>query len=206
MQNGDLHKKCKICTVSEETMNILRSRDEKIKNQENIDRRSEKLPEKVGEKIKKPFITIVLLILIVGIIFAAVNYQKPKEGVVTEKPKITVFYSPTCSCCSQYIAYLKGNGFEVVTEIDASKRMDLLDSFSIPEDMTACHSSLVGDYFVEGHVPYEAIKKLLEEKPDIDGIALPGMPQGAPGMGGFGVGKWTIYSLSEGKISEFIVY
>jgi len=66
----------------------------------------------------------------------------------------------------------------------------------VPLNLRTCHTTMVGDYFVEGHVPYEAIEKLLEEKPDIAGIALPGMPSGAPGMTGFKSGPFVIYSVN----------
>jgi hypothetical protein len=63
---------------------------------------------------------------------------------------------------------------------------------------------IIGNYFVEGHVPIEAVNKLLSEKPAIDGIALPDMPSGSPGMPGAKRGKWRIFALSDGKMSEFM--
>lgn len=69
----------------------------------------------------------------------------------------------------------------------------------------SCHTALINDYFVEGHVPIEAIDKLLTEKPKIKGIALPGMPSGSPGMSGFKLEKWKIYSLDNGnRVGLFI--
>ena len=50
--------------------------------------------------------------------------------------------------------------------------------------MQSCHTTIMGKYFIEGHVPLQAVNKLLKEQPDIDGIALPGMPIGTPGMPG----------------------
>jgi hypothetical protein len=61
---------------------------------------------------------------------------------------------------------------------------EVKDRLNIPEELWGCHTSVIGDYFIEGHVPVAAIEKLLAEQPDIDGIALPGMPSGAPGMTG----------------------
>jgi hypothetical protein len=74
----------------------------------------------------------------------------------------------------------------------------------IPQNMESCHTAVIGDYFVEGHVPIEAIEKLLSEKPDIDGIALPGMPQGSLGMSGTKTAALKIYALSGGTASEFM--
>ena len=161
-------------------------------------------------RIRKITIWVLLFLLLVGGIFAWWNYWSEKNQTPNiqgpEKQKITVFYSPDCSCCVQYLSYLRRNGFEVLEEKDMAKRMDILEKYQIPQGMTACHTSIIGDYFVEGHVPAEIIKKLLEDKPEIDGIALPGMPQGSPGMPGFKIVKWTIYSLSDGLWSEFMIY
>ncbi len=76
--------------------------------------------------------------------------------------------------------------------------------YQIPEGMESCHTAIINGYFVEGHVPVAAIKKLLEEKPNIDGIALPGMPSGSPGMPGQKNEAFHIYALSDGKSSEFM--
>jgi hypothetical protein len=78
------------------------------------------------------------------------------------------------------------------------------DGLGIPLDMRSCHTSMVGDYFLEGHIPIEAISKLLDEGPTIDGLALPGMPSGSPGMGGAKTVPFTIYAIVDGRISEFV--
>ncbi len=74
----------------------------------------------------------------------------------------------------------------------------------ISRNMESCHTAVIGDYFVEGHLPVEAVAKLLAEKPAIDGIALPGMPSGSPGMPGPKTAAFKIYALSDGKTSEFM--
>lgn len=76
----------------------------------------------------------------------------------------------------------------------------------IPEEYGSCHTAIIDGYAVEGHVPVEAIIKLLTEKPEIDGIALPGMPEGAPGMEGLQTKPYTVYALSDGKASEFMTF
>ena len=78
--------------------------------------------------------------------------------------------------------------------------------YHIPEDMLSCHTAVIEDYFVEGHVPVEAIEDMLGEKPDIDGIALPGMPPGSPGMPGEKTGVLEIYAILDGVKSEFVPY
>lgn len=81
---------------------------------------------------------------------------------------------------------------------------DIKDDLAIPQRMRSCHTSMVGDYFLEGHIPMEAIRKLLDERPAIDGLALPGMPPGSPGMGGERTGPFTVYSIVDGRIDEFL--
>ncbi len=79
------------------------------------------------------------------------------------------------------------------------------DKYNIPRQLQSCHTSIIGDYFVEGHVPVEAIARLIAEKPDIAGIALPGMPSGSPGMPGAKQGTWTIQAVGkDGAVTEFM--
>lgn len=115
---------------------------------------------------------------------------------------ITVYKSPTCGCCVGYITYLRKNNFKV-TVVETTNRTELKKKFQIPADMESCHTSVVEGYAVEGHVPVAAINKMLAEKPEIDGIALPEMPAGSPGMGGVKSGPLTIYALSKGEKTKF---
>jgi hypothetical protein len=75
--------------------------------------------------------------------------------------------------------------------------------YKIPRSMESCHTAVIGGYFIEGHVPIEAVNKLLEENPEIDGIALPRMPAGSPGMPGIKKAPFKVYALSDGEASEF---
>ena len=115
---------------------------------------------------------------------------------------IEVHRSSTCECCGRYEAYLRQNGVQVSSVIEEDVA-GLKESLGIPADMRSCHTSLVEGYFVEGHVPLEAIRQLLDTRPGIDGIALPGMPPGAPGMEGSGSGPLTIYAIDGGSVTEF---
>ncbi len=98
--------------------------------------------------------------------------------------------------------YLEDRGFLV--EVTETQNMEpIKKKYNIPQDMQSCHTMVIGDYFVEGHVPIEAINRLLAENPQIDGIALPAMPSGSPGMPGIKHGSFTIYALSDGVPSVF---
>lgn len=123
------------------------------------------------------------------------------EGVDKD---VTIYKSASCGCCGLYAEHLKQNGFsvKVVEQQDISS---IKEKHNIPSDLRSCHTAEVGGYFVEGHVPAEAIIKLLQEKPDITGIALPGMPSGSPGMPGRKTGKWAILGIrSDGSTFEFM--
>lgn len=99
--------------------------------------------------------------------------------------------------------YLQANGFEVES-IRTDDLTEIKDRFGVPADMQSCHTSIVGDYYVEGHVPVEAIRKLLEEQPAVSGIALPGMPPGSPGMSGEKAAPFVIYAITGGGFEEFV--
>lgn len=116
---------------------------------------------------------------------------------------ITVYRTSTCGCCGAFVSYLKKKDVAVkmenVKDLDAIKRQ-----YGVPNELSSCHTSIVDGYVVEGHVPLEAIEKLLSERPNIKGIALPGMPSGTPGMPGPKFEKWDIRSFTEdGTIGTF---
>lgn len=127
----------------------------------------------------------------------------PAGAVAPEDTTVIVYRTPTCGCCGEYEGYLEDEGFPV-EDVTLDDLSSIKDDMGIPEDMWSCHTSFVGDYFVEGHVPAEAILSLLNERPAIDGIALPGMPAGSPGMGGDKDGPFVIYAITDGQAEEFM--
>ena len=94
---------------------------------------------------------------------------------------IMVYKSPTCGCCTEWVKHLKENGFEVMSHNvqDVGKYKE---KANLPYGMGSCHTAFVDGYAIEGHVPASDIRRMLTEKPDILGIAVPGMPMGSPGM------------------------
>ncbi|MDQ2805290.1 MAG: CopG family transcriptional regulator [Pseudomonadota bacterium] len=108
---------------------------------------------------------------------------------------VVLYKNPSCSCCEGYARYLGQNGFTV----DVRPTTDLAEisrKAGIPEALEGCHTSFIGPYVVDGHVPVKTIRKLLDEKPAIAGITLPGMPSGSPGMYGEKAGPLTVYAIS----------
>ena len=83
------------------------------------------------------------------------------------------------------MGHLRANGFEVeVIDVEGQRLRDVKRSLGVTRELTACHTALVDGYVVEGHVPADLVATLLTEKPDVLGLALPGMPVGSPGMQG----------------------
>ena len=105
------------------------------------------------------------------------------------------YQSPGCDCCDAYADYL-GDHLDVSLETEVLDDMEAIKADrNIDENLRSCHTVELDGYVVEGHVPAEVIATLFEDEPEIDGIALPGMPAGSPGMGGSKVETWTIYEL-----------
>lgn len=92
-----------------------------------------------------------------------------------------VHKSPTCGCCAKWIEHVKAAGFEVMVH-DESDMGAIKLANGVDRSLQSCHTATVGGYVVEGHVPADQIIRLLKEKPDVKGIAVPGMPVGSPGM------------------------
>jgi hypothetical protein len=107
-----------------------------------------------------------------------------------------LYKNPNCGCCEEYAKYLRENGFEV--EVIATHDMPMIkEEHKVPAKLEGCHTTMIGPYVLEGHVPVESVNKLLAERPLIKGISVPGMPAGSPGMGGQKQGPLTVYYLAD---------
>jgi hypothetical protein len=96
-------------------------------------------------------------------------------------PRIVVSKDPTCGCCTGWVDHLRQAGFsaDVVETLEINRVKVRL---GVPDDLASCHTAEIGGYVIEGHVPADAIKRLLAEKPAGKGLAVAGMPMGSPGM------------------------
>lgn len=127
-----------------------------------------------------------------GLLLGCGRSQAPGGSEVASQPAAADARSPTssqmavyrdssCGCCAKWAEIAQAAGFQVAVtdhpDIQAFKR-----ERGLPQQLAACHTTLVGGYIVEGHVPLAAVQRLLAEKPKIMGIAVPGMPVGSPGM------------------------
>jgi hypothetical protein len=119
-----------------------------------------------------------------GLTLAAVGAAAlPASGPAPAAPAgvMTVYKSPTCGCCSEWIKHMQAAGFEVRT-VDLDDLTEVKQASGVPMKLRTCHTAIVDGYVVEGHVPADLVKKMLAEKPGVTGIAVPGMPVGSPGM------------------------
>jgi hypothetical protein len=120
------------------------------------------------------------------------------------RPSVALFKNPGCGCCEDYAAYLRQHGFTVTVK-ETEKLSAMSTKASIPAELEGCHLAYLGGYVVSGHVPVEAIDKLLAEHPQLKGLALPGMPLGSPGMSGTKQEPFTVYAIgSDGKAELYI--
>jgi hypothetical protein len=114
-------------------------------------------------------------------------------------PKIVIAKDPSCSCCGSWARYLRADGFSA--EIIEGAAMDQLKAqLGVPEALRSCHTATIGGYVIEGHVPAEAIRRLLAERPQASGLAVAGMPSSAPGMdvpGASDIYDVTLFSASQ---------
>ena len=157
--------------------------------------------------------------LIVGILFAATalvgcGSSAPKStaapisttaAVAALATEIYVYKSPTCSCCHEWEAYLRAAGY-TVNSVPTENMSELKGQMNIPESAWSCHTAVIDGYVVEGHVPIEAITDMLRQHADIDGISLPGMPAGSPGMPGVKAAPLAVLTLDGGDTSSFGSY
>lgn len=105
----------------------------------------------------------------------------PALAVSTDPSVVQVWKAPTCGCCSKWIEHLEAAGFDVEAH-DVPNMAAVKAQYGIPGPVRSCHTALVDGYLLEGHVPVEDVQRLLEERPEVAGLAVPGMPVGSPGM------------------------
>jgi len=155
---------------------------------------------------KKKIFKLTFLTVYLFSFFYILNFVTDKQDAlanISTKQVVEVFKTPSCGCCYGYVLFLEEEKFKV-KQTDIRSLHTIKQKYNIPVEMQSCHTTIMGNYFIEGHVPFEAVNKLLKEQPDIDGIALPGMPIGTPGMPGDKDEPYVIYQLKDGKYSVFM--
>ncbi|MDP3985259.1 MAG: DUF411 domain-containing protein [bacterium] len=161
---------------------------------------------------KVAIIALFLLLLAAGAGFLALkrdsmeaeSIREPNEIAAPGEKSAVVYRSLSCGCCGGYVDYLKKNGFSVSVE-PVSERFDRSEKFGIPSELGSCHTTVIDGYVIEGHVPLEAVQKLLDERPVLRGISLPQMPIGSPGMPGPKTEAFEVKGfLDDGSVIDFM--
>ena len=131
----------------------------------------------------------------------ATQVAQPAKGPPV---RMVVYKTPTCGCCRAWVDHVKAAGFEVEVQdmVDVSP---VKNEHGVPQHLGSCHTALVDGYVIEGHVPADVIRRLLSERPQVAGIAVPGMPAGSPGMEmGDRKDPYDIIAFArDGKVSVF---
>jgi hypothetical protein len=119
--------------------------------------------------------------LLAGFTAFGLNLTSRAPLAAATLPKMVVTKDPSCGCCTGWVNHVRAAGFDVAV-VESAEVNRLKARLGVPEDLASCHTAEIGGYVIEGHVPSAAIKRLLAEKPDGKGLAVPGMPVGSPGM------------------------
>lgn len=121
------------------------------------------------------------LLAVVGVALASLILSAPSQKLPRPVAQVTVYKDPNCGCCKSWVEHMRKHGFDVVVR-DTSDMSGAKATGRVPAKLQTCHTAFVNGYVVEGHVPADDVKRMLNEKPKIAGIAVPGMPAGSPGM------------------------
>lgn len=150
----------------------------------------------------------------IGVVMVIVCGIASAENIQTESARraevnartITVYRSPTCGCCGQWIEHLKAHAF-VVNDVVTNDMGQVKERFGISPELASCHTARLDGYFIEGHVPAEDIVRLLTEKPALKGLTVPGMPRGTPGMEMGAVrDDFNVYAVGQEAVEVFNAY
>ena len=127
--------------------------------------------------------TIALAMITAAGLAYGVAAQQKGPAAAAALPKVTVYKTSSCGCCKLWIDHMKQNGFDVqAMDVSAGDVRAVSKAVGLKDEDSSCHTSKIGNYTVEGHVPADDIKRMLKEQPAIAGLSAPGMPQGSPGM------------------------
>lgn len=161
--------------------------------------------------MKKPLLaTAVAIVAIAGGIalttMSSAQNEVPRtvadDAMPVADKRITIWRDPNCGCCDAYAEYLEANGYQV-TRVDDPEFDKRSVAAGVPEQGLGCHLAEIDGYYVSGLVPAEIIERLVTERPDVDGITLPGMPANAPGMAHEKYGTLKTYAFGEDGITVY---
>lgn len=117
--------------------------------------------------------------------------------------KMTVYKDPNCGCCHEWSNAMATAGFSVDVQ-DTDDLAAVKARLGVPAEMEGCHTALIQEYYLEGHVPLEAVERLLQQRPPVRGLAVPGMPSGSLGMGDDPGASYDVYAIPSGTGAPYV--
>lgn len=127
-------------------------------------------------------ILIVGLLVTVGVAAFLFWPGNSPQNILSDKTEVVMYKNEGCQCCTKWGDHMEEGEF-TVEEVPTPVLMQVKQQNGITRELASCHTAMIGDYVVEGHVPREDVERLLQEKPEgVIGLAVPGMPTGSPGM------------------------
>ena len=153
--------------------------------------------------------------IMIGVLMALSPAAKAGENSVSpaatpiiaeNRPEVVVYKTPYCGCCGGWAEHVEAHGYPVTTH-DMSDLEVVKQTAGVPESLESCHTAIVDGYVIEGHVPAEAIDRLLSSRPPVKGLAVPGMPIGSPVMEGADPEPYDVMSFDgNGEPSVFMSF
>lgn len=126
-----------------------------------------------------------------------------REAHAAAPAKMTVYKDPSCGCCHKWSKAMAAAGFSVEAR-DTDDLAALKAQLGVPADVQGCHTAVIEKYYLEGHVPLEAVRRLLQERPPVRGLAVPGMPPGSLGMGDDPQAFYAVYAVPSGTGAPYV--
>ena len=144
-----------------------------------------------------PIAVLVGLLGLLALAGCAADDEAREAGATdaADGEQVVMLRTETCDCCTAHAAHLEEEGFAVDHEIVDDPNA----TAGVPDGLGSCHVTVVDDYAVVGHVPADVIDELRSAAPDVDGVSLPGMPSGSPGMPGEQTEPWEFIAFSDGQ-------
>lgn len=161
---------------------------------------------------KRTFYVIAILLVVAGLTYWSGIFQNSSPDPAasglekSEVIQITMYRGEACNCCVKWADYLENNGFRVIDRT-LNNLFEIKSANHVSSDLASCHTATIDGYAVEGHVPSDEIRRLISERPDAAGIAVPGMPMGSPGMDSFRSEPYEVILFDDsGNQSVFAQY
>ncbi|SCW80169.1 Uncharacterized conserved protein [Rhizobium mongolense subsp. loessense] len=117
--------------------------------------------------------------------------------------KMTVYKDPNCGCCHEWSKAMAAAGFSIDVR-DTDDLAAVKARLGVPTAVEGCHTAIVEEYYLEGHVPLEAVQRLLRERPPVRGLAVPGMPPGSLGMGDDPQASYDVFAIPSGTGAPYL--